>query len=581
MKTLVIGAIVSAFVLNSVSGAGTAKAPPLPKPRPEEVVVAKGNTEFALDLYAKLRLEEGNLFLSPYSISSALAMTYAGARARTAEQMARTLHFTLPNDRLHPTFGGLTRGLNDGGKKGDYELAVANALWGQKGEKWLPEFLALNREHYGAGLNEVDFIGATEHARQTINRWGEKETRERIKDLLKPGVLRPNTRLVLTNAIYFKGLWLGQFNEEATRDAPFHLTADKTTTVPMMNQTGPFKYMQDNGFKALELPYKGKRLSMVVFLPDKVDGLAGFEKTLTAESLSKWLSRLRRTPKVIVGLPKFKVTAEFRLGKVLKSLGMTDAFSGAADFSGMNGLKNLFISAVVHKAFVDVNEEGTEAAAATAVVIGRTSVMVRPPPVFRADHPFLFLIRDNVSGCILFLGRVLYPIPRDVYERLMRRAAILDAAWLLPAGTVSHEAIDRLYGEHMAPLKSRDVQALEILAVAVEGERRGYVFKTSGQGPDGPIEGYVGVAPDLAQVVGVSYWQGGPIRKRPFADQFRGKSVRDAEGKVGITFLDSDAERPGSANEVRAISGAERTCAAVATMFNRDLRAFLSVMEAK
>lgn len=408
MRTLLAEAVVSMLVGGTVVRAEPAKAPPPAKPTPQEVAVVKGNTAFALNLYGQLREEPGNLFLSPYSISSALAMTYAGARGRTAEQMAASLRFMLPNEQLHPTFGGLTKGLNEAGKTGDFELAVANALWGQKGEKWLPAFLALNREHYGAGLNEVDFIRATEEARLTINAWVEKETREKIKDLLKPGVLTRDTRLVLTNAIYFKGLWLAQFKKEATKDAPFHVTSDKTTTVPMMNQTGSFKYLRGDGFKALELPYHGDRLSMVVFLPEEVDGLADFEKTLTAENLAKWLPRLRKTPNVVVGLPKFTVTAEFSLSKVLKTLGMTDAFTdGVADFSGMDGTKNLFISAVIHKAFVDVNEEGTEAAAATAVVVGVTSVV--EPPVFRADHPFLFLIRDTVSGSILFLGRVVNP----------------------------------------------------------------------------------------------------------------------------------------------------------------------------
>ena len=296
-------------------------------------------------------------------------------------------------------------------KKGGYQLSVANALWGQKGYGFLPAFLKLVRSNYGAPLNEVDFVGATEAARKTINDWVEKETRDKIKDLIKPGVLDSLTTLVLTNAIYFKGDWASQFNEDVTKDAPFTLSAAEKVDVPMMNQKGDFGYMETEGFQALELPYAGDDLSMVVFLPRKVDGLKGFEKMLTMENLRRWISNLRKQ-KVIVFLPRFKMTSAFRLGQALKSLGMIDAFTlVAADFSGMNGSRDearrLYIQAVIHKAFVDVNEEGTEAAAATAVVAAES---VRPaPPVFRADHPFFFLIRDNRTGSLLFLGRVMNP----------------------------------------------------------------------------------------------------------------------------------------------------------------------------
>jgi len=394
--SLIIGSLVS---FSSAAGGAA--------PEADKKAVVKGNTAFALELYAKLKEQQGNLFLSPFSISTALAMTYAGARGQTAAQMARVLHFELDSQRLHPTFRSLDHELRSGGKERGYELSVANALWAQKGYGFLKQFLDLTRANYGAGLREVDFARATETARRTINAWVEKETRDKIKELLKPGVLKPLTRLVLTNAIYFKGNWASQFDKKRTRNEPFTLLSGKRTQVPMMHQKAKFGYMETSSFHALELPYAGNELSMVVFLPRTVNGLPGFEKSFTAENLATSLSGLRRR-EVIVAMPRFKTTSEFALASVLKSMGMTDALSmPPADFSGMNGRRDLFIQAVVHKAYVDVNEEGTEAAAATGVVVGITSVRRRL--VFRADHPFLFLIRDKRSGSILFLGRVVDP----------------------------------------------------------------------------------------------------------------------------------------------------------------------------
>jgi len=395
--------------LANLQGAETARAGEVLSAREAQAPkkqTAEANTAFAIDLYAQLKKQEGNLFFSPYSISTALAMTYAGARGNTAAQMAEVLHFKLEPEVLHRAFGQLVADLNEQGKKGAYELAVANALWGQKGYGFLKEFLDLTRENYGAGLNEVDFAGATEAVRQRINKWAEDETRGKIKDLIPKGVLTIATRLVLTNAIYFKGNWASQFKKEATRDAPFTLLDGEKVDVPMMDQREDFGYMERETFQALELPYVGEELSMVVLLPREVDGLTALEALLTAENLSEWLPALRKR-KVQVYLPKFKMTSAFESSKALKSMGMTDAFSLAlADFSGMNGgTEPLSISKVIHKAFVDVNEEGTEAAAATAVVVhGGMGA-----PTFRADRPFLFLIRDNKSGSILFMGRVVNP----------------------------------------------------------------------------------------------------------------------------------------------------------------------------
>ncbi len=369
--------------------------------------VVRGNNRFAFELYARLKEEEGNLFLSPHSISTALSMTYAGARGNTQLQMADVLHFDLPQKRLHPAMGDLIARLNARGKEGDYELTIANALWGQKGYTFLEGFLEITRTNYGAGLKEVDFGKAAEDARKTINTWVEKETMDKIKDLIKPGILTPLTRLVLTNAIYFKGDWASQFDEQNTKDAPFHIGIDNTVQVPMMYQKAKFRYMETDKFQAIELLYINDELSMVVLLPKKIDGLSELENALDEDSLNKYLSNFR-SREVRVYLPKFKVTSEFGLGGVLASMGMPGVFSlPPADFSGMTGERDLFISAVVHKAFVDVNEEGTEAAAATGVGMQITAVM--PTSIFRADHPFLFLIRDTSSSAILFLGRLVEP----------------------------------------------------------------------------------------------------------------------------------------------------------------------------
>jgi serpin B len=375
----------------------------------DETEIVRGNTEFALDLYGRLRTEKGNLFLSPYSISSALAMTYAGARGNTAAQMADVLRFRVGDDVLHKTFNSITQGLNQKGKRGDFELSVANALWGQEGYSFLDSLLELNEKHYGAGMNLVDFARDAEGARRIINAWVEKETRDKIKDLIKPGVLNRDARLVLTNAIYFKGIWASQFDTARTRDEPFWLSPDTSVTVPMMHQTEEFGYMETETLQALELPYRGDALSMLVLLPKQKGGLPELEPSLSAEALAMWLKRLAKH-EVIVSLPRFSVTAEFSLAETLKTMGMAEAFvPGLADLSGTDGTRDLFISAVVHKAFVDVNEEGSEAAAATAVVEELEEIVGPGPSVFRADHPFLFIIRDNESGSILFMGRLVDP----------------------------------------------------------------------------------------------------------------------------------------------------------------------------
>jgi serpin B len=373
--------------------------------------VVEGNNRFALDLYGRLRSgQPGNLFFSPGSLSTAVAMTYAGARGQTAEQMAQVLHFRLPQEKLHPAFTALQETWDADGEKTGYRLSVANRLWGQEGFDFRPAFLATTRESYGAELAQVDFARQAEPARLRINSWVEERTQGKIRDLIPPGVLDAMTRLVLTNAIYFKGDWTDPFEKNATKEAPFHISAHRQVDVPLMSQQDDFRYWAGDGVKVLELPYGKGDLAMLALLPDKIEGLPALEAGLTTESLSRWLSGLRKQ-KVQVSLPRFTLTSQFQLADVLGAMGMIRAFRpGEADFSGMSSQEELFLSAVVHKAFVDVNEEGTEAAAATGIAVGTTSFVVpQEPVVFRADHPFVFLIRDNRTGSLLFLGRLANP----------------------------------------------------------------------------------------------------------------------------------------------------------------------------
>ena len=368
---------------------------------------ASGGREFAVDLYQHLKDAEGNLFFSPLSIRTALGMTYAGARTKTADEMARVLRLPRDQKKAHAALGKLLDDLEKASAAEGCELSIANALWGQSGEPFLKSFLDLVKNAYGAPMNLVDFARDTEGARRTINRWVEKKTKDKIKELLKEGDV-DGAVLVLTNAIYFKGDWAEAFEKKHTRDAPFFVTTDEKVSVPMMHKTADFGYAATEDLQALELPYKGDRLSMVVLLPRKRDGLDALETRLTAKDLDQWLTALGKR-KVVVSLPKFTTTVRFELKKPLKKMGMPMAFGPGADFSGMNGTPgDLFISKVIHKAFVDVNEEGTEAAAATAVIMIRGAAPA-PPPVFRADHPFIYLIRDRKSGSILFMGRVVNP----------------------------------------------------------------------------------------------------------------------------------------------------------------------------
>ncbi len=387
-------------------------APDVPSEDLESLV--QGNTAFALDLYHHLRESgEGNLFYSPYSISLALAMAWAGARGETEQAMARTLHFPLPQDRLHPAFNALDQALAGRGQgakgkdEGGFRLHIANALWGQQGYPFLPEFLDLLAQHYGAGLRVVDFARDPEGTRVLINDWISQQTEGRIRDLIPPGVIDPLTRLVLTNAIYFNAAWAEPFDEKLTAEGTFYLLDGTEVRVPMMRQTTQLGYAEGEGYQAVEIPYDGRELAMVILLPAS-GRFEAFEASLDAARLEEILRSLNVQP-VDLTMPRFRVESSFNLSRALVEMGMRVAFTpDEADFSGMDGTRNLYIGDVLHKAFVSVDEAGTEAAAATAVVIRMTGVVLSPVEVM-VDRPFIFLIRDLQTGAVLFVGRVVNP----------------------------------------------------------------------------------------------------------------------------------------------------------------------------
>lgn len=375
----------------------------------QQPTLAEKNNQFALDLYKQLGAKPGNLFFSPYSLSAALGMTYTGAKGDTAAEMAKVMHFPADPEKLAPEFGQLIQTLQGPGVKREYQLSTANAIWAQEGLSYRPDFLRITQTNYQAGLKLVNYGKNADGVRLEINRWVEKQTNDKIKDLIAKGALTADTRMVLANAIYFYGDWATPFEKKSTQTAKFQTGGKGAVDVAMMNNTAHFQYMENDTFQLVSMPYKGNELSMVVLLPKKVDGLDSVEKSLTENSLRTAIGQLAGR-RVHISLPKVKMTQDFQLGKTLVAMGMQKAFSDKeADFSGIadTSRERLYISEVVHKAFVAVDEKGTEAAAATAVLIfGVTSAIPQPPVRFNADHPYLFAIRHNATGSILFLGRV-------------------------------------------------------------------------------------------------------------------------------------------------------------------------------
>jgi serpin B len=376
--------------------------------------VADGNNAFALDLLHQLGSGSENLFYSPYSISSALAMTWAGARGETEVQMAKAMQFTLDQANLHPAFNALMLALDSRAEAEGIEpdtafkLHIANALWGQQGFPFESNFLDSLALNYGAGMYLVDFQNNPEGTRKYINDWVSRETEEKIKDIVPQGAIDALTRLVLSNAIYFKADWASEFSKDSTSDQEFHLADGTTVNVPTMFQNGTFRYTAGNALKAIELPYAGSQLSMVILLPHEGQ-LDAVQAGLDSASLEAMLSSMEYQD-VDLYLPKFKFEYSLSLVEELKKLGMVDAFaSSLADLSGMDGARDLYITNILHKAFVAVDEAGTEAAAATVVIVGVTSAPAGQPFEFHVDRPFLFVIRDIPTGTILFVGRVMNP----------------------------------------------------------------------------------------------------------------------------------------------------------------------------
>lgn len=373
--------------------------------------LVNGNTAFALEVYRRLTGEDGNIVFSPYSISVALAMTYAGAEGNTEKQMAQALFFLLPPEKLHPAFNALDQKLNNQPKPIEgtkpFVLRISNALWGQKEYPFLAAFLDMLAENYGAGMRLLDFAADPEAARLQINQWISEQTEGKIKDLIPPGAIDVLTRLVLTNAIYFNADWQLKFDKDATYTAPFNRLDGSTVSVDMMNQEKGFRYAAMDGYQAIKLAYQNSTFSMLILVPD-AGKFSQFESSLSPDELAAVLARLEYT-QVNLSLPKFQYEFDFSVVETLKAMGMQDAFiPNAADFSGMDGSRDLFITDILHKAFIAVDEAGTEAAAATAVIVGVTSMPPEAIPLV-IDRPFLYLIQDDVTGTILFLGRVLDP----------------------------------------------------------------------------------------------------------------------------------------------------------------------------
>ena len=374
--------------------------------------VVDGNISFACDLYKELVTPDANMFFSPFSISQAMAMIYSGARGNTETQIADTMHFTVGQNRLHPAFNHLdlelqSRGQGAKGKDGEpFRLHIANSAWGQEGWTWQQQFIDTLGVQYGSGMRLVDFLTQPEQCRQTINEWVEWRTEYRITELMPEGVINSDTVLVLVNAIYFNAAWLKLFDEKDTHDGPFYLLDDSTVMVPLMEQKEEHGYTQGDGYQAVELLYDGEEISMVIILPE-IDRFEEIESMLSTEFIDGITGGLEEYS-VSLTLPRFECESEFSLANTFFGMGMEDAYiPGVADFSGMDGSRALFITDVVHKGWVAVSETGTEAAAATGGSFGNTSA---PQTMyFRADHPFIFFIRDVETETILFVGRILDP----------------------------------------------------------------------------------------------------------------------------------------------------------------------------
>ncbi len=451
-----------------------------------------GNTVFALNLYAQLSTNSGNIFFSPHSISACMAMTYAGARSNTAVQMSQIFGFDTNQEQFASTFGQLQNEIESDQQTNAIQLNIANALWTQVGFPFLPAFLETASNQYQAGVNQADFTANPAAVAQAINDWVAQKTKHKIQNIVPPGDINSRTRVVLANAIYFNGSWTYAFAETNTSIQPFYVSSTNQVEVPLMHQPlvdlypaqhgRAFNYMQTADFQALELPYGSNQLSMVLLLPTRIDGLAQLEQQLSPGFVSNVLARMY-PEEVEIFLPRFTNDSSFNLTTTLSQMGMPDAFTpGLADFSGMDGMNDLFLSFVLHKAWVQVDEAGTEAAAAT--VGGATTSGFSPgPPPFRADHPFVFLIRDTQTGNLLFLGRVTNPSkspanPVPVPGLTFRRPGnILTVSWPYPSTPWTLQQSPDLSGSNWTSVASRGalLTQLPFSSISADGTNNNFI----------------------------------------------------------------------------------------------------------
>jgi len=378
--------------------------------------LANDNTAFALEFYNQIRGEDGNIIFSPFSLSLALSMTMVGAETSTERAMLDALQFSLPGEDIHPAFNALLLAIEESQEKTDdemegdeFQLNIANSIWGQDGFNFEEAFLDILAKHYEAGIFTVDYVQNPEGARNAINDWVAEETEEKIKDLIPEGAIDSLTRLVLANAIYFYGSWMHPFDQNATAEAPFFTLDGTETSVDMMKLYGErFLYHQGDNYQALNLPYMSSDFVMTLLVPDS-GSYEDFEGALTQQKLSDILSDLS-FERVDLELPKFDFETDINANNALIALGMEEAFDpDQSDFSGIADVDDLHITDVLQKATITVDEEGTEAAAATAVIIGVTSAPIDEPISLVIDRPFMFMIRHLRTNTILFMGRVLEP----------------------------------------------------------------------------------------------------------------------------------------------------------------------------
>ncbi len=376
--------------------------------------VVEANNQFAFDLYAQYAKDPGmngvNIFFSPYSITTALAMTYEGANGKTAEEMQSVLHLPKDDAMRRSGYAQLYNAMN--GEEKPYKLSTANALWAQNDFKFSDDYFSIISDYYDGKIANLDFVDDPQGSRETINTWVEDQTNDKIQDLIPADLISSGTRLILTNAIYFQGKWVKQFNKQDSHNRDFKVTPDEIVKVKMMMRTdedAEFRYTKNSEVQILEIPYSGEEISLLILLPN--DDITSLEKSISSEKVTQWKEGLVKQ-RVNIYIPKFKFETKYSMSETLKKMGMPTAFSADADFSLMTGNADLYIGGVIHQAFVEVNEEGTEAAAATAI-----SGMIMAPmneeapriPVFIADHPFIFIIEEVSTGNILFMGRVMDP----------------------------------------------------------------------------------------------------------------------------------------------------------------------------